>query len=270
MGDLLTPMGTLVLIPLVLALAACSRQPRAGGPSELPPRATPITGADQLVAAMRDRYAGTWYRNLTFIQTSTYLRDGAPYRTETWYEAAAIPGRLRIDLGEPSRGDGVLYRNDSVYSIQGGRLVDRRAGRNLLMVLGFDVYGQPAARTIAQLRAEGINASVLHRGMLDGKRVYVVGAGPGDSTSNQFWVEADRMLFVRLIQTDTARKRTQDVRFDNYVQHGGGWVAEEVRILLGGRMIFHEQYSKVRVNVPLDSNLFVPEKWAAAKHWYEP
>jgi hypothetical protein len=26
----------------------------------------------------------------------------------------------------------------------------------------------------------------------------------------------------------------------------------------------------VRVNVALDENLFVPEKWASASHWYRP
>lgn len=227
--------------------------------------------ADQLVAAMHDRYAGKWYRNLTFIQKSTFLRpDGTPSRVETWYEAGALPGRLRIDLGEPSKGNGALYRADSVYSIQAGRIVDRRPGRNPLMILGFDVYAQAAARTLEALHAERIDLTLLHMDTLYGRRVYVVGAGPADSTSNQFWVDADRLLFVRLIQSDPERRRTQDVRFEKYVQHGGGWVAEEVRVLVGGRMVFHEEYSNVRVNVTLDDALFIAEKWNSATHWYKP
>lgn len=220
---------------------------------------------------MQGRYADKWYRNLTFVQKSTYLRpDGSVSRVETWYEAAAIPGRLRIDLGDLARGNGAIYRNDSVYSVQGGRVLDRRGGRNLLMVLGFDMYVQAPARTLAQLRDERINLAMLRADTLNGQRVYVVGAGPTDSTSNQFWVDADRLLFVRLIQSDSARSRTQDVRFEKYVQHAGGWVAEEVRFLVGGRMIFHEEYSNVRVNVTLDEDLFVPERWKTANHWFKP
>ncbi len=219
---------------------------------------------------MHARYAGTWYRNITFVQKSSYLRaDGTPSRVETWYEAIALPGRLRIDLGDPSRGNGVVYRSDSVYQIQTGRITDARLGRNPLLTLGFDVYGQPPARTVAQLQAERIDMTVLRMDTLYGKRVYVVGAGSADSTANQFWVEADRLLFVRLVQTD-ARARTQDIRFERYVQHGGGWVAEEVRVLAGGRMVFHEEYQNVRVNVTLDEDLFIPEKWSAARHWYTP
>jgi hypothetical protein len=220
---------------------------------------------------MRDRYDGKWYRNLTFSQKVTYFRpDGTTLRVDTWYEAGAMPGRLRIDFAEPARANGVVYRADSVYRIQEGRVADRRAGRNPLLLLGFDVYAQPVARTLEQLRAERINIDVLRLDTLSGKRMYVVGAGPTDSISNQFWIEADRMLFVRLIQSDTTRRVTSDIRFENYVQHDGGWVAEKVRIIRGGNTVFQEEYSSVRVNVPLDDDLFVPEKWSAAKDWFKP
>jgi len=254
----------------VVLLAACRRQVDVGGPRGETVRANAITSADQLLAGMRDRYAGKWYRNLTFVQTSTFLRpDGTPSRVETWYEAGIIPGRLRIDLGEPSRGNGVVYRGDSVYTFQGGKVVDRRVGRNVLLILGFDVYAQPTQRTMQQLAAEHIDLSLLRTDTLYGKRMYVVGAGPRDSTSAQFWVEADRLLFVRLMQTDTARHITSDIRFEKYVQHGGGWVAEEVRVLRGGHLAFREVYANVRVDVPLDEDLFVPEKWSAATHWFK-
>ena len=35
-------------------------------------------------------------------------------------------------------------------------------------------------------------------------------------------------------------------------------------------MVFHEEYSNVRVNVTLDDELFIPEKWSTATHWYKP
>ena len=255
-----------------LVASACARQVQVGtattGASSRDPA---ITSADQLLSAMHARYSGKWYRNLTFVQKSTYLRpDGSTSRVETWYEAGAMPGRLRIDLGDLAKKNGVLYRNDSVYSVQEGRILSRQKGRNPLMILGFDVYAQPAAKTMTQLREEGFKVAVLRTDTLYGKRMYVVGAGPSDSTSNQFWIEADRLLFVRMIQTNPANKRTQDVRFEKYVAHAGGWVAEEVRVLVGGRMVFHEEYSNVRVNVALDENLFIPEKWTSASHWYKP
>jgi len=262
---------SVVSIPLLaLVLVGCSRGVVVGSSGSAPSRDPAIISADQLLDAMHARYAGRWYRNITFIQKSTYLRpDGTTSRVETWYEAGALPGRLRIDLGAPSRGNGVLYRGDSAYSMQAGRIADRRIARNPLLILGFDVYAQAPARTFDQLRAEKFNMSVMHMDTLAGRRMYVVGAGPGDSTTTQFWVEADRLLFARMIQTD-ARGRTQDVRFENYVQHGTGWVAETVRVLMDGKLFFLEEYQNVRVNVELDENLFIPERWSSATHWYTP
>ena len=264
-------MRHVVLIACVLAAAGCSRRAQVGtGSSSAASRDVPITSTDQLLDAMHRRYSGKWYRNLTFVQTSTYLRpDGTASRVETWYEAGALPGRLRIDLGETARGNGVLYRNDSLYQVQGGKITDRRAGRNPLLILGFDVYAQTPSKSFDQLKLEGFNLTVLRVDSLDGRRAYVVGAGPRDSTTNQFWIDADRLLFLRMIQTDQ-RGRTQDIRFEKYVQHAGGWVAEEVRFLMAGRMFFKEAYANVRVNVTLDDALFVPEKWSSAPHWYKP
>jgi hypothetical protein len=263
-------MRSLVMLA-ALALGACSRQVQvATAPSQPATRDPAITSADVLLDSMRARYAGKWFRNITFVQTSTYFRpDGSTSRVETWYEAAALPGRLRIDLGDLAKRNGVLYRGDSVYQVQNGEVTDRRVGTNPLLVLAFDVYAQPAAKTLEQLRRLGFDVGVLHIDSLGGKRMYVVGAGPRDSTTNQFWIEADRLLFTRLIQTDQ-RGRTQDILFEEYAQHGGGWVAEVVRFFREGRMFFLEEYSAVRVNVALDDNLFLPERWTSATHWHTP
>jgi hypothetical protein len=263
-------MRSLVILVALALFGACSRQARVGTTSAPSPTARDpgVVSAEGLFESMRTRYEGKWFRNITFVQKSTYLRpDGSTSRVETWYEAAALPGRLRIDLGDLAKGNGILYRNDSLYQLQSGKIVDRRVGTNPLLVLAFDAYAQPASKSIDQMRGLGFNVGVLHLDSLDGRRMYVVGAGPRDTTTNQFWIDADRLLFVRLIQTDQ-RGRTQDIRFEKYVQHGGGWVAEVVRFFMDGRIFFLEEYSNVRVNGTLDDDLFSPEKWSAARHWY--
>ena len=263
-------MKNISLLVAVLIVSACARSVQVGtGSPASAIRADRIRSADQLLEAMHGAYAGRWYRNLTFVQKTTFYRpDGTPSRVETWYEAGVLPGKLRIDLGDLAKGNGVLFRNDSTYQVQGGRVTHKVAGGNVLMTLGFDVYAQPVARTMEQLRGERINLGLLHRDSLDGRPVFVVGAGPNDTTTNQFWVDAERLVFVRLIQSDPQRRRTQDIRFENYVRHGNGWVAERVRFFGDGRLMLLEEYSDVRTNVELDPDLFVPEKWSTARHWH--
>jgi hypothetical protein len=98
-----------------------------------------------------------------------------------------------------------------------------------------------------------------------------VGATAGDTASKQFWVDAERLLFVRLLEmrrTATA-SRYDDIRFEKYAPHEGGWVAEEVMMYSDGKPRLHEQYANVRVNVPLDDALFDPKQWSTVAHWYK-
>ena len=231
------------------------------------PAAT-ITTGEQVVAAMHDRYAATWYHTLTFVQKSTWLNaDGSESRSETWYEALSMPARLRIDRGDQRAGNGSLYANDSAYTFVDGKLTNAAAQRNALLILGFDVYAQPASRSLTVLREEGFDLTKFHRDSWQGQAVYVVGAPAGDTTSKQFWVDTDRLLFVRLLSPNAQRTRVQDIRFTNYVRRGGGWLAEQVQIWTGAARTFQEDYSDVRVDPVLDPALWDPRSWSTARPW---
>lgn len=221
------------------------------------PRVTPaITDAESLVRAMHARYADRWYPTLTFTQTTTRVLPNDSTVVEEWREWAAIPGRLRIEV---TGGPTFLFANDSTYVIRDGRAVNRIGQMNPLMTLGFDVYRQPPERTLEQLRRHGFDLARFHAGTLDGTPVYVVGAERGDTVSRQFAVEAERLLFVRLIEpVPNQPGKTQHVRFLGYRPLGEAWIAPEVEITVDGRRVFHELYSDIRIGDPLDPALFTP------------
>jgi hypothetical protein len=229
---------------------------------------TPADGT-QLVAAMHDRYGATWYRTLTFVQKSVwYNADGSEARVQTWREALAAPGKLRIDIGDGPKRSGAIYRADSTYAFADDTLTRASAERNLLLVLGFDVYAQPPERTVTALRAEGLDLSKIHRGEFHGQPVWVVGAAVGDTTSKQFWVDAQRLLFVRLIQPNRSGTSWQDIRFNRYVPEPGGWLAEQVQVLVHGQLAYEEDYSDVRVNGRLNPDLWAPDAWSTVPLWW--
>ena len=220
---------------------------------------------------MRDRYSGKWYNTLTFVQASTFYRpDGSVLRSETWPESAMMPGRLRIDIGNPSIGNAVIYANDTVYQFQQKRLISRQPGNNVLQLLGFDVYHLPPARTMEILSSLGFDLSTMHRTTHGGTDYYVVGAREGDMKRKQFWIDTDRLLLWRVIEpwlpTDSVNVR--EMRFQDYKQHGGGWVAEEVDFLRNGTRYFFEKYRDVRTDIEVDPALFDPRQFTTAKHWY--
>lgn len=220
------------------------------------PATPPIRDAESLVRAMHQRYAGRWYPTLAFTQQTTRVLANDSVTVEEWREWASIPGMLRIEMGPPEQGRVVIFRNDSTYTLSHGR-VTRRTGRgNPLMTLGFDVYRQAPERTLQQLRGFNVDLSRFHADTLEGTPVYVVGALRGDSTSPQFAIEADRLLFMRMIDpVPNGGGRVQHVWFRRYEPLGRAWIAPEVEILVDGRRVFHEVYSNVRVE-PVDPSMF--------------
>ncbi|HKW10367.1 MAG TPA: hypothetical protein VJO33_08300 [Gemmatimonadaceae bacterium] len=259
-------------LALLLAVAACAHSPAAKPPSPATVtqgrRTDPTNGTD-VIRAMHDKYAAAWYKTLTFSQTTTLtLPDGGKLEQQ-WLEAGKFPGRLRIDTDTARRG-GVIYSGDSLYAFTNGKLAASRADMNELLILGFDVYAQPVERTVAILRKREIDLSKVSRGTWEGRPVFIVGAMGGDTTSKQFWVDAERLLFVRLLETATTPTgpRRVEYRFLKYVPHGQAWVAEEVIGLRDGKQSLHEVYANVRTDVPLDDATFDPAQYATFTPWY--
>jgi hypothetical protein len=269
-------MRTRILLRCALAgaaaIAGCSRSATvetapAPAPTPTVTRPTYSTGRD-VIAAMRARYDGKWYSTIRFTQATSRLGPDDKWKVDTWYEAGHFPGRLRIDFDPLKDGNGVIYAHDSAFTVRNGKPLPGAPGINDLLVLGFDVYFSTPARTEALLAKEGFNLDRVHMSTFEGRPMIVVGARAGDTHSKQFWVDAERLYFVRILQP-TVRDSTkvQDIRFVNYRAEGSAWVAPRVEIRTDGKLTFHEDYTDVKVNVPLDEALFDPSKWKTARHW---
>lgn len=260
------------LVGAAMAAASCARSAASVSPSPavIPPtqRTDPTNGVDVL-RAMHDRYAAVWYKTLSFSQTTTITLPNGGSLQQQWLEAGKFPGRLRIDTDTANRS-GVIYAGDTVYRFTNGKLAATNADRNELLILGFDVYTQPVTRTVDVLRGRGIDVAKVSRAQWQGRPVFVVGALAADTLSKQFWIDAERLLFVRLVETvaTPAGARRVDYRFLNYVPHGNAWVAEEVVGLRDGKPSLHEVYANVQVNVPLDDATFDPKQYATFTPWY--
>jgi hypothetical protein len=231
------------------------------GPSSQPPK-----DGRELVRAMHDRYAGKWYRTLTFTQRNTATRPDGSQEHSTWLEFASIPGKLRIEFLPSDSGQGVLFANDSQFVYSADTLTNATAFIHPLMVLGFDAYADPAELTIAKLERLKFDLSRLREDTWEGRPVWVVGAGAGDLRTRQFWVDRERLLFVRMIepgQRDTTR--INDIRFNKYQPAGAGWVSAEVAFLVNGRPVWLEEYEGIKTDVPLSPDMFTAAKWKAAR-----
>ena len=242
---------------IVLTLAACCGLMTATGID-----AQEIRDGEALLRAMHDRYQDNWYATLTFTQKSTTHNQDGTDKSEIWHEALLLPGKLRIDIGQPVDGNGMLVADGTLTTFQNGKASDSRPFVHMLLVLGFDVYRQPPQVTIDQTRGQGFDLAKLHEDSWDGAPVYVVGADNGDLKSKQFWIEKKRLLFVRMITPDRRdATKTSDSRFADYRQLPVGLVAARVEFFVDGRNVFSEEYSEIQTNPKLDHAIFEPKQF---------
>lgn len=234
--------------------------------------AAPANGFEML-QAMRDAYGKKWFTTLTFTQQTTRRGADGKDSTSTWYESIryteAKGAELRIDVGSPSLGNGVLYTADSIWVFREGKLTAHRAGGNELIPLIQGVYVQPVARTVAELAQTGVDLSrAVVSGKWNGRAVWIAGASSAiDTTSPQFWVDVENKMVVRAILKPVPSAPLMDMRFEKIVPVAGGWLATRCEFYVDGQIKQLEEYQGWRGNVALDPGLFEAAKWTTAKHW---
>ncbi|MFZ0293963.1 MAG: hypothetical protein WAL52_10190 [Candidatus Sulfotelmatobacter sp.] len=226
-----------------------------------------IKNGEAVLRAMHERYKASWYNTVTFTQKSTTYNPDGSTKVETWYEAALLPGKLRIDIGPAADGNGYVLADGNVTIMKDGKVTGNRPLANMLLVLGFDVYRQDPKITIDVVKTQGYDLTKLREDIWEGHPVYVVGASKGDLQSRQFWVEKGTLLFVR--EMEPARsdpKKTEDIRFTDYRKLASGWIAARVEMHVDNKMVFSEEYSDIRDNVKLDAAVFDPKQFNST-HW---
>ena len=101
-----------------------------------------------------------------------------------------------------------------------------------------------------------------------GRDVYTIGAVDAGLGVQQFWIDKERLVFVRLFQHLGDGSLQQDIRFNNYEPIGGGWIAPEVEFYVDGRLQMREIYNNPNVPDSFDERFFSPSEWRNAEHWF--
>ena len=232
---------------------------------------TPPRDGLALLNQMREAYLGKWFKTVTFTQLTTQYRPNGVTDTSTWYEALQTPARLRIDFGDPAKGNGVIYTADSLYVVREAKVTRSAANGNPFLPFVAGVYAQPIDTTLRQIAPYRFDLAKLRADMWQQRPVWVVGSTEvADTTSPQFWVDRERLVVVRMIAAFNpgAPADVADVWLMDYRPVSGGWLAVKVDIKHGGQVIQKEEYSDWKGNVDLPADFFVAEKWTAVPHWH--
>ncbi len=256
--------------PLLLLLGSIWAARAAAGEGPAPP--VPSSGR-AVLQAMRAAYAGHWYATLTFVQETRRRGPDGKDTVETWYESLrhsdASGTQLRIDTGDPSTGNGVIYTARETRRFRAGKEVARRRGGNALLPLIEGVYLQPLERTLDELTPTAVDLARPVLGARWEKRpVWILGAASAsDLRSPQLWVNVERKVVVRAILAPVPGAPVMDIRIGRWVPLGGGWLGTRCEFLVDGKLDQAEDYRDWKAGVPLADALFDPATFASAPHW---
>ena len=111
-----------------------------------------ILNTNELIAAMQKKYGKSWYKTATFVQETKNFQPDGSSKVETWYEAMAVPGSLRIDFTPTTAGNGILFTDGKIFVFKDGKVETTRPYNHPLLILGFDIYRAPASEVTTKLR----------------------------------------------------------------------------------------------------------------------
>lgn len=228
-----------------------------------------ITSTQMLIEEMMEKQEGEWFDDYTFIQkTIKYDRDGNVRGEEIWYEAIKYPDQFRIDYGDPSLGNSVIYRSDSAYTFKDSLLTDKRKEYQEFLLMEGGLYQLPSSiHVLARLIEFGYDIEKFHETEYQGKKTYVFGADSDDLKSKQMWIDAENLYIVRKL-SPFREKYTLETRYDDFKKYGPAWIENKVSFYIDGNLVQDEYYSEVDITVDLDPKLFDPAN-AYEWHWYE-
>lgn len=209
---------------------------------------------------MRRAHPSRALRSLAFTVMTT--DPDAPARVTRARTLATLPGRFRTTTLPATRKSGTIRNQQRVAVFERGRRIVSRTRVDLATLLAFDVFAQGIDSTIKALDAGGVRYGIARRDRLDGRRVWVVGADEGDSTSPQFWVDAEEWRLVRVIQRDVrASSAIVDVRFSEFTDVMGVPLATRVDVYRNGEWTERQTITDVAANPVVPARAFDVGRW---------
>ncbi len=213
----------------------------------------------ELIKAMHKMYApNKWYKYFTFSQNMEFYRNDSVVKTDVWHEAYA-PGSLIIKFGKKDSKDGVLFSDFKVYSFAEGKEPKSAPRVHDLLLVGLDVYFFEPEKTTKILDSLGYNLAKIHEDMFDGRKVFVVGAEKGDSTSKQFWIDAERLYMHRIMYDQ--KGKINDVIFADYTKMETYWMSKTIIFKTNGKLGLIERYYDIKFPKTLPIDWFDPKKF---------
>ena len=214
---------------------------------------------------MRRAHPSRALKSIAFNVATTEHRGSVP-RSILARAVASLPGRYHVTSLPATRRTGVVRIEQRVAVFQGGKRVVSQNRVDIARLLAYDLFAQGIDSTVRWLDIARVRVGLTRRDEFAGRDVWVVGAREGDSTSVQFWVDADRWHVVRVIQRDpVSSSDIVDLRFSDFTDVLDIPVPTRIQQYRNGKLEEEQRISEVAANPVVSSRSFDVSRWRDVK-----
>lgn len=214
------------------------------------------TGTD-VIRFMHQKYKEGPCKSYTFSQKNTHYRNDSIVGNSEWHEYIEFPDKFRIDFGEKTEGNFVIFKNDSSYRYKNNTLKKVNYNTNTLLLLLGGMYYRDLQDVLTRLQNENYNTQLVSTQKWKKQQVYVIGAMRGDTTSNQIWVSKKNWRVVRIIEKMDALS-IMDMTFDAYQKNCHGYIETKVTFKRNGKIEQMEEYYNIKPIDVFSTEIFNP------------
>lgn len=225
------------------------------------------TGAEaqDMVQQMYTQHASNFRRSLSFVQETSFYRNDTLVNKATWFEVLVYPDKLRIDINNPEDGNAIFYVNDSSFRFQNHVLKNKGPQKHDLLFLLGGMYSFPLPEVYTKLREFGYDPDKTYETTWKGKPVVVVGANKDETESNQFWVDKEKLVTVRILNNKGGQR--SEIICGDYRRLGAGWCETAIDFYVEGKLRQQEKYMNLRENFSVNLEYLDPYKMGKVKFW---
>lgn len=214
------------------------------------------TGKD-VIRFMHQKNKEAPCKSYTFSQKNTHYRNDSIVGNSEWHEYIEFPDKFRIDFGEKTEGNFVIFKNDSSYRYKNNTLKKVNYNTNTLLLLLGGMYYRDLQDVKTRLQNQNYNTQLVSTQKWKKQSVYVVGAMKGDTTSNQIWVSKKNWRVVRIIEKMDALS-IMDMTFDSYQKNCNGYIETKVTFKRNGKIEQMEEYYNIKPIDVFSTEIFNP------------
>jgi hypothetical protein len=196
--------------------------------------------ADFVIRQMYARWSSEWPKNKQFSQRVYLYQQDSLVKEEVWHEWMTSPGFLRIDFYETNSGNGMLFRNDSMYFYQQNRVVSAIEKTHYLLLLADDVFAQEPEITLKKLTKLGFR---IDQGYATDSHFVVGALSEQDTLSSQFHVHRDSLFLTKVYMNENDVLSRVDMQ--NYTMIGSAPSETRVVFYTNGNLRMIEEYFNI-------------------------